>query len=60
MPRVAVASGITYLRSSEGFEYLCVVKDVVSGEILGRHSVARMTKELVIKAFLSMMGRYRF
>ena len=60
VPRVAVASDITYLRSGEGFEYLCVIKDVVSGEILGRHSSERMTKELVIKAFLSMMGRYRF
>ncbi len=35
MPRIAVASDITYVRSGEGFEYLCVVKDVVSGEILG-------------------------
>lgn len=60
VPRMAVASDITYLRSGEGFEYLCIVKDVVSGEILGKHSAARMTKDLVIKAFLSMMGRYRF
>lgn len=60
VPRVAVASDITYLRSGEGFEYLCVIKDIVSGEILGRHSAERMTKELVIRAFLSMVGRYEF
>ena len=59
MPRVAVASDITYLRSGEGFEYLCVIKDVVSGEILGSHSAERMTKAVVIKAFLSMVGRYK-
>lgn len=59
MPRVAVASDITYLRSGEGFEYLCIIKDIVSGEILGSHSAARMTKELVIKAFTSMLGRHR-
>lgn len=59
MPRVAVASDITYLRSGEGFEYLCIIKDIVSGEILGSHSAARMTKELVIKAFISMLGRYK-
>jgi putative transposase len=59
MPRVAVASDITYLRSGEGFEYLCIIKDIVSGEILGSHAAARMTKELVIKAFTSMLGRYR-
>lgn len=56
--RMALSSDITYLRSSEGFEYLCIIKDVVSGEILGRCCAPKMTKELVINAFMGMLSRY--
>jgi putative transposase len=59
MPRMVVCSDITYLKSSEGWLYLCVVKDIVSGEILGESSSARMTKELVIQAFLNAQARYK-
>ncbi len=59
-PRYALSSDITYLKCSEGFEYLCTVKDIVTGEILGRHSSSRMKKELVINAFLAAQARYRF
>jgi putative transposase len=59
VPRMGLSSDITYLKSSEGFTYLCTIKDIVTGEILGRHAADRMTKELVINAFLSMTGRYR-
>lgn len=58
MPRYAFSSDITYLRTGEGFEYLCTIKDIVTGEILGRHSSERMTKELVINAALSMQARH--
>jgi putative transposase len=58
VPRMGVCSDITYLRCGEGFEYLCIIKDIVSGEILGRHTAPRMTKELVINAFLGMMSRH--
>ena len=60
VPRMGLSSDITYLKSGEGFVYLCVIKDIVSGEVLGRHSADRMTKELVINAFLSMTARYSF
>jgi YD repeat-containing protein len=60
VPRYALSSDITYLRTAEGFDYLCTVKDIVTGEILGRHSSDRMTKELVINAFLSAHARYHF
>ena len=60
IPRYALSSDITYLRTGEGFEYLCIIKDIFTGEILGRHIAARMTKELVINAFLSMTARYEF
>ena len=59
MPRKAVCSDITYLRSGEGWVYLCVVKDIVSGEILGESSGANMKKELVIQAFLNAQARHK-
>jgi len=58
-PRKAVCSDITYLRSDEGWLYLCVVKDIVSGEILGEATSATMKKELVIQAFLNAQVRHR-
>jgi len=58
-PRTAVCSDITYLKSGEGWTYLCVVKDIVTGEILGTASDERMKKELVIRAFLNAAARHR-
>ena len=57
-PRSALSSDITYLRTDEGFDYLCTIKDIVTGEILGSHQGERMTKELVINAFLSVQARH--
>jgi putative transposase len=58
-PRTAVCSDITYLKSGEGWTYLCVVKDIVSGDILGESSGARMNKGLVIQAFLNAQARHK-
>lgn len=59
MPRQAVCSDITYLKSGEGWLYLCVVKDIATGEILGEATGERMKKELVIRAFLNAQARHR-
>lgn len=59
-PNQAVCSDITYLRSGEGWLYLCVVKDIVTGEILGESTSVNMKKELVIKAFLNAQARHNF
>ena len=59
VPRMGMASDITYLRTGEGFMYHCVIKDIVTGEVLGDHMADRMTKELVLKAILSMLARHR-
>jgi putative transposase len=56
--RMVVCSDITYLKSGEGWLYLCTVKDIVSGEILGMSMNDRMKKELVIQAFVSAQSRY--
>ena len=59
VPRMGLISDITYLRTGEGFMYHCVIKDIVTGEVLGDHMVDRMTKELVINAMLAALARHR-
>ena len=59
MPYEAVCSDITYLRSVEGWLYLCSVKDIVTGEILGEATSERMQKGLVIRAFLNAQARHQ-
>ena len=55
----AVCSDITYLKSGEGWLYLCTVKDIVSGEILGEAYSKNMKKELVIQAILNALARHK-
>jgi putative transposase len=57
---MGLVSDITYLRTGEGFMYYCMVKDVVTGEILGDHMSERMTSELVINAMLAAQVRHDF
>ncbi len=57
VPRMGLASDITYLRTDEGFMYYCAIKDIVTGELLGDHMAERMTKELVMNAILAMLAR---
>ena len=55
----AVCSDITYLKSGQGWLYLCVVKDIVTGEILGESMSENMKKELVIQAFVNAQARHK-
>ena len=57
-PRMGLTSDITYLRTDEGFMYHCVIRDIVTGEVLGDHMADRMTKELVMNAILAMLARH--
>jgi putative transposase len=59
VPYQALCSDITYLKSGEGWLYLCTVKDIVSGEILGEATSETMKKELVIQAFLNAQARHQ-
>jgi hypothetical protein len=43
-PRMGLSSDITHLKCDESFEYLCIIKYIVSGEVRGSHSGPRMTK----------------
>ena len=58
VPRMGLSSDITYLRTGEGFLYHCVIKDIVTGEVLGDHLADRMTKDLVKKAIRAMLARH--
>jgi len=58
-PRQAVCSDITYLKCGEGWLYLCTVKDIFTGELLGHSMSDRMTENLVIQAFLNAQGRHK-
>jgi len=58
LPYQAVCSDISYISTGESFLYLCTVKDIVSGEILGHATSHNMRKELAIKAFLNAHARH--
>jgi len=49
-PFQIISSDISYIRTGEGFEYLCHVKDVKSGTVLGYSMSDRMKSELVEQA----------
>ena len=34
VPRMGLTSNITYLRTDEGFMYHCVIRDIITGEVL--------------------------
>jgi len=57
--RQVVCSDITYLKSGEGWLYYCIIKNVATGEILGEAYSERMSKQLVIRAFLNAQARHR-
>ena len=51
-PNMVWVSDITYLDTREGGLYSAVILDLYSRKVVGWHLSDRMTKELVIKAFL--------
>ncbi len=57
-PFQVITSDITYIKTGEGFEYLCKVKDVVSGMVLGESMMDNMKAELVVQAIKNMMKRW--
>ena len=54
--RMGLTSDITYLKTGEGFMYHCVIRDIVTGDVLGDHMADRMTKELVVNAIKAMLA----
>jgi putative transposase len=58
VPRMGVCSDITYIRTDEGFMYYCVIRDIVTKDVLGDFMMDRMKKELVSNAILTMTARH--
>jgi len=59
VPRMGVASDITYIKTDEGFAYHCAIRDIVTKEVLGDYAADCMSKELVVNAILSMTARHK-
>jgi len=58
-PFEALSSDISYIQTSEGFDYLCQIRDISSGVILASQQHSRMTKELVLATIRAAHKRWR-
>ena len=58
-PFQVLSSDISYIRTTEGFEYLCQVRDVVSGIVLAHKMSDHMKAELVVETVKLAVGRHR-
>jgi putative transposase len=56
-PDKAWVTDITYIRTHEGFAYLCVVLDLYSRRVIGWSMQGRQTTDLVLQALLSAVWR---
>jgi len=52
-------SDITYVATGEGWLYVAAIKDLYAGEIVGRSFGARMTTDLVVRAFAQAVSARR-
>ncbi len=57
-PFQVVSSDITYIRTDEGFGYVCQVKDVASGVVLAEYMAGKMKSELVIDTIKQAVKRW--
>ena len=57
-PFQVVTSDISYIRTSEGFEYLCKVKDVSTGIVLAHTMADNMKAELVTRTIKKAKKRW--
>ena len=57
-PFQVITSDISYIRTSEGFEYLCKVKDVATGIVLAHTMADNMRVELVTETIKKAKTRW--
>ena len=57
-PFQVLSSDISYIRTDEGFDYLCQIKDVKSGIVLAESMSERMKAELVVKTIRKALRRW--
>lgn len=58
IPFQVLSSDITYIRTQEGFDYLCQIRDVHTNLVLGIHQQDRMTKDIVEKTIQKVQQRW--
>ena len=59
-PNQKWVSDITYIRTDEGWLYLCVIIDLFSRAVIGWHMSSRMTADLVNKSLMMALFRRGF
>jgi putative transposase len=57
-PFQVVSSDISYVRTGEGFDYLCKVRDVYTGAVLAACQTKSMKKELVLQTMEQAQKRW--
>jgi putative transposase len=58
-PFQVISSDISYIRTAEGFEYLCTIKDVATGIVLAHSMANNMKVELVEKTITKAVNRWQ-
>jgi len=57
-PFQVLSSDISYIRTGEGFDYLCQIRDVCSNTVLASCQADNMKKELVLKTLKAAQDRW--
>jgi len=57
-PFQVLSSDISYIRTKEGFEYLCQVRDVASGIVVSHRTSERMKADFVADTIRQMLKRW--
>ena len=57
-PFQVMTSDISYVRTAQGFDYLCSIKDVASGIVLAQSTSNNMKAELVVKIINKAKSRW--
>ena len=57
-PFQVLSSDISYIRTKEGFDYLCQVRDVHTNAVLAVHQQSRMSADLVSKTVKKVLARW--
>jgi len=57
-PFQLLSSDISYIRTAEGFDYLCQLRDVHTNAVLAETQSSRMKKDLLIETIERVMNRW--
>lgn len=58
-PFQVLSSDISYIRTGEGFDYLCQVRDVMTNTVLAEHQSETMKADLVLQTIKMAQERWR-